>query len=447
MPKEYSEDGHSNYQVCQNFIYNNVNPNFIKPNLIQNNFTYNNFNNISFTTQENAQQYHGHKFCTNDDEFNSNYDFHNINDGFENLNLDNNSNQHFNHSYNYFNQKFSNEWNNFNYSCSPNYSNHFNSNLSNIMNKKRKKVIPKSDLDKSPLQNNNSQIDEKHIHSINKNNRNAITKKTGKIYKNSSHENSKIYSQEKYKDILNASQLENQNIENLLSPLKEIYSQEKFFGNNFIQKNNKNSLINGYNIKECSGNNLNIYCDETIVNKISEKMNDQENEDEKEFNTFQKIMNSCNNINSYKLKNFFEESSKENIVDYNLDEVPNKNNKINSINKNFNNNNAKITSDYYAYKFTSGGESLKLDYSFENDMYKSSEKSRQKVKLFIPMDEELIKHKLEKNSKKEEENELKNSQYSIKDHCGSGSHVNLSINFNQSFEKDYEYSYGPKKSI
>jgi len=436
FPTEYTEDQHSNTQVYQNFIYNNVNPNLINPHLIQNNITYNNFNNISVIAQENGQQNQRKTYCSNDARYNTNFDFEDTNDEFENLNLDSN------YCSNFFNENFSNlnEYNNFNYICSLNKSKGTNNHSSNFIDKKKRKIFSNPDSDKSPLKNNNPQIDDKKNDLINKEIKIAKANETNKIQLISSEENSKLNSPEKFRD--NFKEIN----ESLPSSSKEINSQEeKFFGNNFFQKNNKNSKIKGKNFKENSVNKLNICFDEKTDNK-TEKINEKENEDEKDLFTFHEIINSSKNKDSFKIKNFFEESVKEHIVDYNLNEAPNKNNKISSLNKNLNNKNAKITSDYYAYKFTSVGESLKLDFGLENYVYKSSEKSRQKIELFVPIDEEFMKNKIENNSKKQEENELKNSQYSIKDHCGSGSHVNLNGNFNQSFEKDFEYIYGPKKS-
>lgn len=266
-------------------------------------------------------------------------------------------------------------------------------------------------------------------------------------------------------------------------------------GKNMIHNNYQVTIIKGFNYdKHEKSDSLNI--DKELFNDLCEKinLNEDKNQDEKGRHCDKEILNNPStkvldnpstkivnknkeNSNPSSLKNndlninfpikrnyeFVNNKNSNNIfpnfdniealnplknlkgfIDYNLVD--------NSIVKNTNHINSKhnenITSDYYAYKFTSTGESLKLDWNLDKELFSSTRQNKQKIQLFRQIDEEDFKLNIEKNYKILEENEKKHSIEFIKGGAGSGSHLNISksSNLNESFDKEFNDSYGPKKS-
>lgn len=295
-------------------------------------------------------------------------------------------------------------------------------------------------------------------------------------------EENKIINFNNFKDILAENEVPN--IEgNLLAITKKLSTvEENKDGKSLIQNNYQVTIINGYNLNENSEIRKNFITEENILNNLRDNKNSNNINNQKSNPTHltQKIdslalKSNINNPNkNQEFLNYLEDPKPSIIKQISKEEnsqnenSPNKLNKINNrindydikdneffdfnkiMKKNSNNKTPNMTSDYYAYKFTSGGESLKLDLNFDKKFYQSTrQNNKQKVELFIPIDEDDFKNKIENNSKKQKENEMRQTLQFMKGGCVSGTHINISQNenLNESFDKEFGDSYGPKKSM
>lgn len=280
-------------------------------------------------------------------------------------------------------------------------------------------------------------------------------------------EESDLINFDNFKDVIVKKENINKESNNLTFNRKQSKPEEMKEEKNSLKNNSRGSLINGLNIVENSVNtNDSILKNNEIINNmhieretIQEKSYQQKHsiagktsiKKDKEFSEYLK------NPESSTIKlNQEEKYKKENSVNNNkLSNIDFAENEFYDFNKIVINNSIQqtpnITSDYYAYKFTSVGENLKLDLNFDGEFYgKAYKKSKQKVELFIPIDEDDFNDGTENINKKQEEDQKRHSLKVIKRSCGNGSQININISQNEylseNFDKEFGDSYGPKKS-
>lgn len=312
-----------------------------------------------------------------------------------------------------------------------------------------------------------------------KKSKNKASKKTKQKDQAKAKEENEFINFNNFKEMLVENDIANKE-GNLVAFSKKLSTvEENKDGKSLIQNNYQVTIINGYNLNENSENKKNFNLEEKLLNRLRgdntlnpsdlthqtdylaikstkdkniDFLNYLENPEptgvkqskEEKFNnqeTSNKFKSKDNSHNIFK-----DENNNNNNGDFNEKEFYDFNE---IMKKNSNNKTPNVTSDYYAYKFTSGGESLKLDLNFDKEFYQSTRQiTKQKVELFIPIDEDDFKNKIENNSKKQEEKEIRHTLQIIKGGCGSGSHINITHNenLNESFDKEFGDSYGPKKS-
>ena len=281
-------------------------------------------------------------------------------------------------------------------------------------------------------------------------------------------ESNEIVNLNNFKDILFENDIANKD-GNLLAFSKKLSTiEENKDGKSLIQNNYQVTIINGCNLNDNSEIKKNFNLEEKIFSHLYKKNNNkQDPEDLTKKMDSSDIKSNINVIKNKEFLNYFEDQeptmikqSKEEIFkNFSTSYESNNKNKIiekefcdfdSIMKKNSNYKTPNISSDYYAYKFTSGGESLKCDLNFDKNFYQSTRhNNNQNLELFNPLDEDDFKNNLENNSKKLEENQIRHTFKIIKGGCGSDTHINISQNENpnESFDKEFGDSYGPKKSM
>jgi len=328
------------------------------------------------------------------------------------------------------------------------------------------------DFESSKNNNNTKKLNQQQNEKKTKNTKNIDEAKAAEEKKNINFND--------FKDILAENHIANKK-GNLLAFSKKLSTvEEKKDGKSLIQNNYQVTIINGYNLNDNSEINKNFNLEEKLLKHLR---------DNKNFNIINSINNSNEKVNSADLTekkvaspvrsqinssknkeflNYLEDSElsiikpskEENLKneDFSSNKFINfndlKDNEFFDLNKTMKTNShdkiPSITSDYFAYKFTSGGESLKIDLNFDKMLYQSTrQRNKHKGGLFISIEEDEFKNKIENNSKRQEEIEMRHRLHVHKGGCGSGSYIYMSPNenLNETFDKEFGDGYGPQKSM